>query len=76
MEGTSNMNGFMRRALIAAAAAMVAAMAFASTASAGILTASAGNCGDETLSKPFAGWSDYANYKLVAGGNFEAAHAG
>jgi hypothetical protein len=76
MEGTSNMNGFMRRTLIAAAAAMVAAMAFASTASAGILTASAGNCGDETLSKPFARWSDYANYKLVAGGNFEATHTG
>jgi hypothetical protein len=76
MEGTSHMNGFIRRTLVAAAAALVAAMAFASTASAGILTASAGDCGDETLSKPFAPWRDYANYKLVAGADFEAAHSG
>src|SRR5918992_3251937 len=76
MEGTYDMNGFIRRTLIAAAAAVVAAMAFASTASAGILTASERDCGDETLSRPFAPWGDRANYKLVAGGDFEAAHAG
>jgi hypothetical protein len=76
MEGTSHMNGFMRRALIAASAAMVAAMAFASTASAGILTASERDCGDETMSQPFAPWGDRANYKRVAGGNFEAAYSG
>jgi hypothetical protein len=76
MEGTSHMNGFIRRTLVAATAAVIAAMAFASTASAGILTASERNCGDETLSKPFAPWGDYANYKLVAGGSFEAAHTG
>jgi hypothetical protein len=76
MEGTQDMNGFMRRTLVAAAAAVIAAMAFASTASAGILTASARDCGDETLSNPFARWGDRANYKLVAGGDFEAAHSG
>ena len=76
MEGTSHMNGFIRRTLLAATAAVIAAMAFASTASAGILTASERDCGDETLSRPFAPWGDGASYKLVAGGNFEAAHSG
>ena len=73
MEGTSHMNGFIRRTLVAATAAVIAAMAFASTASAGVLTASERDCGDETLTNPFAAWSDRANYKLVAGGSFEAA---
>ena len=76
MEGTSHMNGFIRRTLVAATAAVIAAMAFASTASAGVLTASERDCGDETLTNPFALWGDRANYKLVAGGDFEAAHRG
>ncbi len=76
MEGTSHMNGLIRRTLVAATAAAIAAMAFASTASAGVLTASERDCGDETLSKPFAPWGDRANYKLVAGGDFEAPHSG
>jgi hypothetical protein len=67
------MNGFIRRAGLAAVAATVAAMAFASTASAGILTASATDCGDESLSQPFARFGDSHNYKIVPGGSFEGA---
>jgi hypothetical protein len=73
MEGTSHMNGFIRRAGLAAVAAMVAAMAFASTASAGILTAPARDCGDESLSQPFARFGDSHQYKIVPGGSFEGA---
>jgi hypothetical protein len=73
MEGTSHMNGLIRRVTLAAVAASVAAMAFASTASAGILTASAKDCGDETLSQPFFGFGDKAQYKKVKGGDFEGA---
>jgi hypothetical protein len=67
------MNGFIRRAGLAAVAAMVAAMAFASTASAGILTAPARDCGDESLSQPFARFGDSHQYKIVPGGSFEGA---
>jgi hypothetical protein len=70
------MNGLIRRAALAAVAASVAAMAFASTASAGILTATAKDCGDETLSQPFAAFGDRAQYKKVAGGNFEGSLEG
>ena len=73
MEGTSYMNGFIRRAGLAAVAAMVAAMAFASTASAGILTASARSCDDSPLSQPFARFGDSHQYKIVPGGSFEGA---
>jgi hypothetical protein len=67
------MNGFIRRAGLAALAASLAALAFASTASAGILTASAKDCGDESLSRPFAGFGDNHEYKVVPGGSFEGA---
>jgi hypothetical protein len=70
------MNGFIRRAAFAALAASIAAMAFASTASAGILTASAKDCGDESLSQPFAGFGDSHQYKIVPGGSFEGALTG
>jgi hypothetical protein len=76
MEGTSNMNGFMRRALLAATTAIAAVMAIAAPASAGILTASESNCGDETLSQPFAPFGDTASYKKVAGGSFEGSMTG
>jgi hypothetical protein len=75
MEGTNNMNGVMRRAVIAAAAA-IASLALAAPANAGILTASAKDCGDETLSKPFAQFGDQANYKFVKNGGFEDGAAG
>jgi hypothetical protein len=67
------MNGFIRRVCLAAVAASVAAMAFASSASAGILTASATDCGDESLSQPFARFGDSHQYKIVPGGSFEGA---
>jgi hypothetical protein len=76
MEGTFLMNGIIRRAVVAALTAIAVAAAFAAPASAGILTASATDCGDETLTKPFAQFGDKANYKLVANGAFEAGTSG
>src|ERR671916_2100467 len=76
MEGTHHMNGIKRRVLLAAISAMAVTGAFAAPANAGILTAPEQNCGDETLSQPFAQFGDRANYKLVAGGAFEGGAAG
>jgi hypothetical protein len=76
MEGTFSMNGLMRRALLAAITAVAMTGALAAPASAGILTVSASDCGDETLSQPFSGFGDRANYKLVPGGSFEGALTG
>jgi hypothetical protein len=73
MEGTFSMNGLMRRALLAAITAMAMTGAVAAPASAGILTAPATDCGDESLSTPFAGFGDQANYKIVPGGSFEGS---
>ncbi len=75
MEGFTHMNGFIRRAVIAATAA-VASLALAGPANAGILTASATDCGDETLTKPFAQFGDQANYKVVSNGGFESGSTG
>jgi hypothetical protein len=71
MEGTFSMNGLMRRALLAAITTVAMTGAIAAPASAGILTASATDCGDESLSQPFAGFGDQHQYKLVQGGSFE-----
>jgi hypothetical protein len=76
MEGTNSMNGIIRRALLATATALATAAVFATPASAGILTASAKDCGDETLTQPFVRFGDRANYKLVANGGFEAGASG
>jgi hypothetical protein len=76
MEGTTSMNGIIRRALLAATAAIATAVVFAAPASAGILTASATDCGDETLTKPFAQFGDQASYKLVKGASFEVGTTG
>ena len=76
MEGTFSMNGIIRRAVLAATAAVATAAVFAAPASAGILTASASDCGDETLTKPFAQFGDFANYKLVRNGAFETGTDG
>jgi hypothetical protein len=75
MEGTFSMNGFMRRVTLAAVTAVAMTGAIAAPANAGILTASAKDCGDESLSQPFAGFGDNAQYKLVQGGNFEGSLA-
>ena len=76
MEGTFSMNGIIRRAVLAATAAVATAAVFAAPASAGILTASASDCGDETLTRPFAQFGDSANYKLVRNGAFETGTDG
>lgn len=70
------MNGIIRRALLAATAAIATAAVFAAPASAGILTASATDCGDETLTMPFAAFGDQASYKLVKGASFEGSMTG
>jgi hypothetical protein len=76
MEGTYSMNGLKRRGLLAAITTMLIAGAFAAPANAGILTATADDCGEETLTQPFAQFGDIASYKLVAGGHFETGAAG
>jgi hypothetical protein len=70
------MNGIKRRVLLAAITATAMTGAFAAPASAGILTASASDCGDETLTQPFARFGDRANYKLVRNGSFETGTGG
>jgi hypothetical protein len=76
MEGMHSMNGLMRRALLAAITAVAMTGALAAPASAGILTASATDCGDETLTQPFAQFGDRANYKLVRNAAFENGTGG
>jgi hypothetical protein len=76
MEGTFSMNGFIRRITLAAITAVAMTGAIAAPASAGILTASATDCGDESLSQPFAGFGDQHQYKLVQGASFEGSMAG
>lgn len=76
MEGTHLMNGLKRRVVLAAITAMAMTGAFAAPASAGILTVSETDCGDETLTQPFAGFGDNAYYKLVRNGAFESGTAG
>jgi hypothetical protein len=76
MEGTYFMNGLKRRLGLAAITAMAMTGALAAPASAGILTASASDCGDETLTQPFAQFGDNANYKAVPNGSFENGTGG
>ena len=64
------------RTVAAAFIAAIASAAFASPASAGLLTQSADNCDDGALTQPFKRWGDYANYKLVGGGSFENGATG
>jgi hypothetical protein len=67
------MNGVKRRLILAAITAMALTGAIAAPANAGILTASAKDCGDESLSQPFAGFGDRHDYKLVQGASFEGS---
>jgi hypothetical protein len=73
MEGTFSMNGLKRRVTLAAITAVAMTGAIAAPANAGILTAPATDCGDESLSQPFAGFGDTSNYKVVKGGSFEGS---
>lgn len=69
-----------RRLCLRAAATVLASLAAlaigASTASAGVLVASAPSCDDQPLSKPFTPWLDYMDYTPLPGGNFEGAMDG
>lgn len=48
----------------------------AAPASAGVLTASTGDCGSQSLSRPFVPWLDFANYTPLPGGDFESGAQG
>jgi hypothetical protein len=54
-------------------ATITSLVACAGTAHAGLLTASADNCGTENLTQPFTPWLDQSEYALVPGGSFEAS---
>jgi hypothetical protein len=64
------------RTVAATFIAAIASAALASPASASLLTTSATNCQDGTLTQPFARFGDRASYKLVQGGSFEAGASG
>jgi hypothetical protein len=64
------------RTAAAAIIATIASAAFASTASAGLVTASATSCDDPQLEQPFARWGDNASYKALGDGGFEAGAQG
>jgi hypothetical protein len=63
-----------RKWALAAVAAL--ALAIPGSAQAGVLVASAPNCGDQALSQPFAPWLDPASYTLDNGGSFEGGASG
>jgi hypothetical protein len=48
----------------------------ATPASAGLLVSTAHDCADNTLTQPFAGFGDRANYAKLPGGSFEANSPG
>jgi len=60
----------LRRTAAAFFTATIAAVAFASPANAGLLTASAESCDDGPLTQPFQRFGDRHNYKLL--GSFES----
>ena len=66
----------IRRTVAATVLTIAATAAFASTANAGLLTASAESCDDGPITQPFARFGDNANYKLLPGGSFEAGTTG
>jgi hypothetical protein len=61
------------RILFATAVAAMALLAPAGSASAGLLSQSAGPCPSYPLSQPFAKWLDPMSYTLAPGGSFESA---
>jgi len=64
------------RTAIATITAAVALGAGASSASAGLLVASAPDCDAQSLSKTFLPWWDIADYTALSGGDFESAGEG
>jgi hypothetical protein len=70
------MKQIWRRAVLGAVSTMVAALAVASPASAGLLVETTSDCDGQELSKPFARWLDPMSYTLVPGGSLEDGAAG
>jgi hypothetical protein len=66
----------LRRALAGAALTVVAVLATAGTASAGVLVKTVSDCGVQPLSQPFARWLDQSRYTLVPGGSLEGGAGG
>jgi len=67
----------LHRRISATAVAVLAAFGVAATsASAGVLVASAPSCDGQPLSTPFTPWLDYMSYTALSGGNFERDGAG
>ena len=64
------MRNRLSRTLLAAAAATAVLAVGAPAANAGLLVASAPDCGPKPVSKPFAPWNDQTDYTLA--GSFEA----
>jgi hypothetical protein len=62
--------------VLAAAATVVAAFAAVPAANAGVLVASASNCEEQALERPFARWLDPLSYHLIPDGGFEQGAAG
>lgn len=70
------MSGQVGVRIFAAAVAVVAGLAFAPTASAGPLVASAPSCDEYDLERPFLRWLDPITYHLVPDGGFESGAKG
>ncbi|MGH2969361.1 MAG: hypothetical protein ACRDK0_09895 [Solirubrobacteraceae bacterium] len=75
-KGLPDMQHKLGRTIAAVITATIASAAFASPASAGLVTKTATSCDDGALTQPFARWGDRASYKLVDDGGFEAGAAG
>jgi hypothetical protein len=65
-----------RRALVAAAATMVASVAMVGSASAGVLVKTSTTCTGQSFSTPFARFGDSSQYTLLPGGSFEGGASG
>ena len=64
------------RSIMLATGALALALLLAPAAQAGPLVASAPDCEDQALSRPFMPWLDPAQYTLAPDGGFEAGAAG
>jgi hypothetical protein len=65
-----------RRVVIGAAATLVASLALAGSASAGVVVKTTTNCANQVLSQPFTRWADQSHYTLMPGASFENGTAG
>jgi hypothetical protein len=66
------MGSRIQTTLAATAASIAASLAFAGTASAGLLVQTTTNCPGQPLSQPFKAWGDGASYELMPGGAAES----